>query len=125
MVRGGEANMSLAEPGGVLGASGAACGRVKVRGGRLGAVLPWRERRRGRTVESTQVYQAEGSKRKRIVPALSISCYRSEAFKLLSGGKWPGAGWRGKLTEPRGPAEKKGGRSEANGQLFGLWLHDL
>ena len=53
--------------------------------------------------------------------------YRREAFKFLSGSKWPGAGRRGKLTEQRqrGPAAKKGRHGEANGQPFGLWLHGL
>jgi hypothetical protein len=72
---------------------------------------------------STQVDRPEGSKRERVVPVLSS--YRRSAFKFLSGGKWPGASRRGKLTEHRGPAARNGGHGEANGQLFGRWLHDL
>ena len=41
------------------------------------------------------------------------------------GSKWPGAGRRGKLTEPKGTAAKNGGRGEANRQLLRLWLYDL
>ena len=48
-------------------------------GDRLGAMLSRRERRGGRTVESTQVNRAEGSKRERGVPVLSS--YRREALK--------------------------------------------
>ena len=82
----------------------------------------------GGTAESTQVDRAEGSKRERAegpkrersVPVLS-----STGARRSSGGKWPGAGRRRKLTEPKGPAAKKEGQGEANGQFLGLWLHDL
>jgi hypothetical protein len=98
---------AAATVGRVIGASGA--------GGRARAA-------RGAQAESTQVNRAGGSKR----------AHRAGPFKLpargaqvLSGGKWPGAGRRGKLTEQRFPAAKHRRRGEANGQLFGLWLHDL
>jgi hypothetical protein len=54
-----------------------------------------------------------------------LSSYRREALKFLSGGKWPEAGRRGKLTEQRGPAANQGRHGEANGQLFGLWFNGL
>ena len=54
-------------------------------------------------------------------PSGSEACrsFQATGARRSSGGKWPGAGRRGKLTEPRGPAAKKGGHGEANGQLFG------
>ena len=99
-----------------------------MRGDRLGAMLLSASGAGGGTAESTQVDRAEGSKRERAEgpkrgrSAPVLSSYRREAS---SGGKWPGAGRRGKLTEPKGPAAKQGGQGEANGQLLGLWLHDL
>ena len=127
MLGGGAAARSAAATAGkVIGASGAGGARASQSARRplWGGVSSARAAR-GAQVESAQVDRAEGPKRERILPVLSS--YRREAFKFLSGGKWPGAGRRGKLTEQRqrGPAAKKGRHGEANGQLFGLWLHDL
>ena len=98
-------------------------------------MLPRRERRArgGGTVESTQVDRAEGSTRERAEGPKRAK--RAGPFKLPARGvqegmgKWPGAALgacrSGKLTEPRGPAAKKGGQGEANGQLLGdvaSWL---
>ena len=118
----------------------------------LGAMLPRRERRGGGTVESTQVDRAEGPKREKRagpfkLPARGVQAgasglerageaslksrgeacrsFQATGARRSSGSKWPGAGRRGKLTEPKGPAAKQGGQGEANGQLLGLWLYDL
>ena len=76
--------------------------RRPLRGGALSA----RAARVAQIVRA-QVDRAEGPKRERIAPVLSS--YRRDALKFLRGGKWPGAGRRGKLTEQRGPTAKKGG----------------
>ena len=93
-----------------------------MRGGRLGVMLPRRERRGGGTAESTHVDRAEGPKReraeepKRERSAPVLLSYRREAFKR---GKVARSGQERQADRAEGPRGKKGGQGEASGPLLG------
>ena len=98
-------------------------------GDRLGAMLPQRERRGGEARSSprrlTEPRGPSGSEPRGPSGGEACQSFQATGAGRSSGGKWPGAGRRGKLTEPKGLAAKKVGQGEAIGQLLGLWLHDL
>ena len=104
-----------------------------MRGDRLGAMLPRRERRGGGTVESTQVDRAEGSKQERAegpkreqsVPVLSS--YRREAFKR---GQVARSGQERQADKAKGPRGEEGRKARQMGSSWGCgfmtcaWLLD-